>query len=294
MQSEFVTVSGRDFHVLTAGDRSSPALLFLHGFPEFSGAWSGMLERLSDAFFCIAPDQRGYGQSWRPAEVEAYEVQHLVKDAAGLIAHYGGQVQAVVAHDWGAAVGYALAMRHPDLMQRLVVLNGVHPAPFQAALASGGAQSVASGYIDWLRRPGSEQMLAANGFEKLLTLFGASMDLSWLTPELRVRYEAAWRDAEGLRGMINWYRASHLKLAQPGVPLDPKDVPKMDPQRLRITMPHLLIWGMDDSALLPESRKDLEQFCDALNVENVAGADHWIIHQKPDLVAGLIRDFCSG
>lgn len=291
MQSETVAIDGHGFHCPTAGDPGAPMLLFLHGFPEFSGAWRGVMARLSDRFFCVAPDQRGYGQSWRPAEVDAYAAAHLVRDMAAIIAHFGGHARAVVAHDWGAAVGYALAMRRPDLMDRLVVLNGVHPVPFQVAVAAGGAQSEASQYIDWLRRPGSEAVLAADGYAKLMTLFGDGMDLSWLTPELRREYEAAWGGELGLRGMVNWYRASLLQVAVPGEPIPPEMLPQMDPARLRIPVPHLLIWGMQDTALLPEARAGVDRFCDDLEVVEVGDADHWIIHQQPGLVAHHITRF---
>lgn len=293
MQVERVEIGGQGFHVLTTGDRGNPTLLFLHGFPEFSGAWRDVMARLSDKFFCVAPDQRGYGQSWRPAGVEHYEMPHLVADAAAIIAHFGGRVRAVIAHDWGASVAYALAIRLPHLMDRLIVMNGVHPVPFQVQLAAGGDQSKASQYIEWLREPGSEDRLAANNFDKLMDMFSKNMDLSWMTPALRRDYETAWGDAAGLGAMINWYRATPLKVAAPDQPIPAEQLPQFDHSRLRVTMPHLLIWGMGDTALRPETRDGLVAFCDDLTMVEVSGADHWIAHQKPDEVAHEIRAFAQ-
>lgn len=293
MVAERVEIDGHGFHVLTAGERRNPVLLFLHGFPEYSGAWREVMARLSDQFFCVAPDQRGYGQSWRPVGVEHYEMPHLVADAAAIIGHFGGRVRAVVAHDWGASVAYALAIRLPDLMDRLIVMNGVHPVPFQMQVAAGGDQSKASQYIEWLRQPGSEQQLAANQFEKLMEMFSKTMDLSWMTSQRRGEYQAAWGDAAGLGAMINWYRATPLQVAVPNQPIPAEQLPQFDPARMRISMPHLLIWGMNDTALRPETRDGLKAFCDDLVMVDVAGADHWIAHQKPDLVAREIRAFAE-
>ncbi len=269
-------------------------MLFLHGFPEYSGAWDEVLPRLADDWFCVAPDQRGYGSSWRPAGPEHYAMRALVSDAAGLIDRLGGTASAVVGHDWGASVAYALAMRHPGKVQRLVCINGVHPLPFQKALAEGGRQTDASQYITWLRRPGSETALAADGFERLMRLFGEGMDLGWMTPQRQDAYRTAWRDAAGLGAMIDWYRASPLVVPRPGESVGPAGLPDWDPARMRIAMPHLLIWGLGDTAFVPELRHEVAAFCDGgFELEDVPGADHWVHHQAPGLVAGRIRRFMA-
>ncbi len=294
MKSVDFEIAGRPFHALTAGDPARPLLLFLHGFPEYSGAWGDMLTRFAGDWYCVAPDQRGYGGSWRPPEVEHYAIAELAGDALAMIDRFGGgRAAAVIGHDWGASVAYVLAMRAADKVDRLVVLNGVHPVPFQTALAKGGAQSRASQYILKLRAEGSEDRLAADGFALMLKLFSADMDLSWMIPEKRVQYEAAWRDAAGVCAMVNWYRASPIAVAAPGEPISNDDLPQWKPEYLRIAMPHLLIWGLNDTALLPECRDGLEDFCDHLEVEEVAGADHWIVHQRPDEVAARIRAFLA-
>ncbi|SOE09067.1 pimeloyl-ACP methyl ester carboxylesterase [Hoeflea halophila] len=283
-----VELNGHSFHYLEWGRSDAPVLLFLHGFPEYSGAWTEVAERLADRFRCIAPDQRGFGRSWAPAEVEAYSLRELVGDMVALIDHLGGPVT-VVGHDWGAAVAYGLAMFQPQHVSRLVIINGVHPAPFQRELAAGGEQTSASQYILYLRFEGSEEKLAANDFDGLLKLFSAKMDLGWMTPERQKLYKAEWSRPGRLRGMINWYRASPLKVAEPGVPL--RDVPALSRDRLQVRCPHLLIWGDGDTALLPVCIEGLEEYAGDLTVRHVAGADHWICHQKPEAVAGLIRSF---
>ncbi|RMD47971.1 MAG: alpha/beta hydrolase [Alphaproteobacteria bacterium] len=292
MTSEQVTLRGRPFHLLRAGDPDAPPLLMLHGFPEYSGAWAEVAAELAGRFHVVAPDQRGYGRSWAPPEVEAYVLSELVADMAALIDRLGGRV-CVVGHDWGAAVAYGLAMFTPERVARLVILNGVHPVPFQRALLAGGAQTEASQYIRRLREPGSEEWLARDGFAPLARLFAANMDTGWLSGARLEAYRREWARPGRLRGMVNWYRASPLVVPEAGKP--PPEPPRLPPpERLRVPMPHLLIWGEQDRALLPESFAGLEEFAPQLTVERLPDADHWLHHQKPGEVAELIAAFASG
>jgi len=292
MQNLTFDIGGHAYHALAEGDPASPLLLFLHGYPEYSGAWADMLPRFADRFYCVAPDQRGYGQSWRPEGVEHYATKHLVSDIGAMIDLFGqGRAAGLVGHDWGASVSYATAIRWPEKIAKLAIINGVHPAPFQAAMAAGGAQTEASQYITWLRREGAEDVLAKDDFAQMMALFSAKMDVSWLSGDKLAQYKAAWRDAAGLRAMINWYRASPLMVAEPGKSIPLADRPVWPVESLRIRMPHLLIWGMDDTALVPESRAGLEPYCDDLKLVEITGADHWVVHQKPDQVAAALAAF---
>lgn len=293
MRSETLKFSGHDFHVVVAGDPTKPAILMLHGFPEYSGAFFDLIPHLEQDFFCIAPDQRGYGQSWRPAEVADYAPAKLIADAAAILRHYSPDhpIAAVLGHDWGAAVAYGLAFRHPELFHQLIIANGVHPIPFQRALAAGGAQSEASRYIEWLRTAGSEQKLVEHDHARMMGIFSKHMDMSWMTEAKSAAYRAAWGTAEQVRGMVNWYRSSTLKVAKPGKPLAPEDVPNLPAHLLHVPMPHLLLWGENDTALLPECYAGLEDHCADLTVQTIAEADHWLLHQKSADVAEHIRHF---
>ncbi|WP_158968791.1 alpha/beta fold hydrolase [Chachezhania sediminis] len=282
MITETVTLNGHPFFLRRWGDPSLPPLLMLHGFPEYSGAWEDLAPLLSHRFHCVAPDQRGYGQSWAPDGVENYVVPELVGDMSALIDHLGGKVT-LLGHDWGAAVAYGLAFFHPEKIEKLIILNGVHPGPFQRELAKGGAQTEASQYMTFLRRDGSEDILAANAFEKLHSLFSAKMDTGWLEGPRKADYEKAWTGR--LKTMIHWYRASPVKVPLPGEAID---VPAIPPGRMMVRCPHLLIWGQRDTALLPESNAGLEDFAPDLTRVEVADADHWICHQQPARVANEI------
>lgn len=283
--TETTDLDGKPFFVRHWGTPGAPRLLMLHGFPEYSGAWHDLAPLLAERFHCIAPDQRGYGQSWRPSDVAQYKTSLLVSDMVALI---GDDPVYLLGHDWGASVAYALSIGHPELVRKLVIMNGVHPAPFQRELAKGGPQTDASQYIHFLRREGSEEILAADDFARLTGLFSAHMGMEWLTGETLAGYKAAWRDAQGLRGMVNWYRASPLRLGAPGETIEGL---RFDPARLQIRCPHLLVWGTDDTALLPAATEGLEDYAPDLTRVDIAGADHWLHHQKPNEVAEAILNW---
>jgi epoxide hydrolase 4 len=288
---ESVRLTGQEFGLHRWGPDGAPPLVMLHGFPEHGGAWAGIAARLP-GWRCLAPDQRGYGRSHAPPEVAAYDLRTLVADMAALIEGLGAAPVPVVAHDWGAVVGYGLAMWRPDLVSHLVVLNGAHPGPFQREAAAGGAQSAALAYIAWLRAEGSEDRLSANNFAKLRKLFAEGMDMSWLTGPTLDQYLAAWSRPGTVRGMVNWYRASPLRVALPGQPIANPHV--LSPRAGHVPCPHLVIWGQGDRVLLPVCLDGLGDWCPDLTVHRVEGADHWICHQQPDLVAGLIGGWLRG
>ena len=285
MQTETRHLNGHPFHIRHWGDPGLPVLLMLHGFPEYGGAWGDLAPLLARHFHCIAPDQRGYGQSWAPAGVENYVLSELVSDMAALIGQIGGPVH-VLGHDWGASVAYGLAMFRPDLVSRLIIANGVHPVPFQRELAAGGAQSAASQYINTLRRQGSEDTLGADDFARLLKLFSAHMNLDWLSGDRLAAYKAEWARPGRLKAMINWYRATPLQVADPGKPIT--DLYPLPVEQMMVRCPHLLIWGEDDTALLPVATQGLEDFAPYLTRVSLSGVDHWLCHQRPEAVADVI------
>lgn len=292
MQHQTIRANGIELHTRATGNPQAPLILFLHGFPEYSGAWDEVLPAFSHAFHAVAPDQRGYFRSSKPEGLDAYRVKNLVRDILALGDHFSpGRPYTLVAHDWGASVGYATAIAAPNRIAKLAVINGVHPGPFQRALIEEEAQRKASAYMHYLRDPKAEERLSANSFEKLLGMLSRFGPQPWLTPEKCARYLEAWSSPGALTGMLNWYRASPLLVPHPGEEVDAGKVMKLDPALLRVRMPHLVIWGMNDQALLPVSRATLGDYCDDLTVREIADADHWVVHQKTDEVIGHLRDF---
>ncbi len=284
--------TGVELDVAIAGDPASPPLVFLHGFPESHRTWRKVMPDLARDFRVAAPDQRGFGGSDKPEGVEAYKTDRILEDLLALADALSLGRFTLVGHDWGGAIAWLAALRHPDRIRRLVIVNAPHPYVFQTSLIEDEAQRAASQYMNAFRNPAMEQGIARMGmaafYEKT---FGSHTDLSLIPAEERQAYLDDWSRPGALTAMLNWYRASPLVVSMVGETVDPAKVMKLDPAQLRVRMPHLVIWGMNDQALLPVSRATLGDYCDDLTVCEIKDADHWVVHQKTDEVIGFLHDF---
>ena len=119
-------VNGVRLHYVEAGE--GPLVVLLHGFPEFWYAWRDQIPALAAAGYrVVAPDMRGYNLSEKPPGVTSYRLEHLTADVAALIRQLGAERATVVGHDWGGAVAWQLPVFHPEVVERLAVLNAPHP-----------------------------------------------------------------------------------------------------------------------------------------------------------------------
>ncbi len=275
----------------SAGDRGRPVLMFLHGFPEAAFVWDELLTHFAKpengGYRCVAPNLRGFEQSSAPADVSAYRPKHLVQDIAALIALEGGQIEALVAHDWGGAVAWNLAASQPQLIKKLAIINSPHPGTFLRELQHSPSQQAASAYMNFLIRPDAEKLLAEDDYQRLWRFF---TDISkspsagaWLTEAVKSQYRAVWQ--HGLTGPLNFYRASPLR---PGPEIANLVIPR---ELLEVHLRTLVIWGMRDIALPPGLLDGLADFVPQLELERVDGASHWIIHEQPMLVAQHLARF---
>jgi pimeloyl-ACP methyl ester carboxylesterase len=277
-----------------AGAPDAPLLVFLHGFPEGAFVWDDLLRHFGTHYRCVAPNLRGYGASSSPVEVEAYRARHLVADIAALIARCGGRAAAVIAHDWGGAVAWALAAAQPEVLERLVIVNSPHPATFLRALRDDPQQQAASAYMNFLCRDDAETLLAADDFARLWPFFTdmGPEDPSrpgggWLDEAMRERYREVWR--HGLRGGCNYYRASPLR--PPTGPSDTILTLQLPADAVTVNLPTLVIWGEGDTALPPSLLDGLDAYVPALTLVRVPRATHWIVHEQPQRIAAEIEAF---
>jgi pimeloyl-ACP methyl ester carboxylesterase len=280
---------GIRLHYASCGKAGRPLLLCLHGFPEYWGAWEEVLPAFGDRHFAVAPDLRGFNLSSQPADVKAYRAREIVADVLALIRALGYRNAFVVAHDWGGAIAWQLAIAHPDVVARLVMLNSPHPIPFARELAGNPAQREASEYMNWLRAPGSEGALASDDFALLERFLRHSQraDRAWLTPERAARYRQAW--AHGLTGGVNYYRASPL---YPPSANDPGAAAlQLDPAAFVVRVPTLVLWGMQDPALLPALLDGLDDVVPDLTIERLDRATHWLVHEEPQFIANRVLAF---
>jgi epoxide hydrolase 4 len=273
-------------HAVACGPRDAPALLFVHGFPEFWYAWIHQLNEFSKGFRCYAMDLRGFNLSSQPHEVAAYKANLLIDDLRTVIAHVGGRVQAVIAHDWGGAVAWSLAAQSPDLMEKLVIANSPHSMCFARALAHDAAQIEASQYMNWLRAEGSEAVLAENNFQRLVAM------TSLKTDEQIALYRECW--SRGLTGGVNFYRASPLRPdTEETKGTAAKLLAALKPEQFNVTVPTQIIWGTGDVALHPVLLDGIETHVPNVRIERIEGAGHWLLRENPSDVNRCIRSFLA-
>ena len=264
-------------------------IVFLHGFPECWHRWEPQLADFGRDHRVLAPDTRGINLSFKPQGVEAYRAHLLAEDIAAFIAALAGGPVVVVGHDWGGVIAWLLAARMPQLVEQVVIVNAPHPATFARELARSPAQREASQYINTLRVPGIEARILAHdfrGFEAALTGTGPSAD--WYTPRLRARYREAWRQPGALTAALNYYRASPLRPAAPGEDWTP---PVLARERVRVRVPTLVVWGMQDHALLPGCLDGLGDYVDNLAIVRIHEGSHWVTAECPARVGAAIREF---
>lgn len=280
-----------------SGPVDAPLLLFVHGFPEAAFIWDPLLEHFGTRWRCVAPNLRGYAGSSAPEAVEAYRARHLVADLCGLIDRFGGRAAAVVAHDWGGAAAWALGALHPHTLERLVVVNSPHPATFLRELRHNPAQQRVSAYMNFLCRPDAEALLAENDFARMWPFFtdmGATDPAhpggGWLDEATRERYREVWR--QGLRGGCNYYRASPLR--PPTAPTDAVMTLALPPELVTVRVPTRVVWAENDAALPPALLDGLDAYVPDLQVVRVPGATHWIVHERPELIAHEIEQALTG
>jgi pimeloyl-ACP methyl ester carboxylesterase len=285
IRHETVAANGLRFHVARAG--AGPLMLFLHGFPEYWGMWRPLLEHFGARGWCAAaPDLRGYNLSEKPAAVEAYRAKHLVADVLALAAHYTKDKFVLVAHDWGGAVAWGLAISHPERLSKLVMLNSPHPYVFWRELCNNPAQQKASEYMLLFRLAKAERVLSENGYARLLAWFPG------LDPDYRRELIEAWSQPGALTGGLNYYRAS---------PLYPPSADDPGPQKLQlkpedfvVRVPTLVLWGERDPALLTGCLDGLEALVPDLKLVRVPEATHWIARERTDQVVREIEAFTIG
>ena len=284
--------TGVTLNVALAGDRSKPAVVLLHGFPESHRTWREIAPRLEGDFFLVMPDQRGFAGSDRPQDVEAYEADKLIDDVFALAEALGLERFALVGHDWGGAISWPAALRGDPRLTRLAIINAPHPVIFQKSLIEDSDQRAASQYISAFRSRMFEKAAEGMGYDALFEKsFSRHVDLAIIPEAERRQYIADWSMPGGLTAMLNWYRASKMMVPPPGVTLPlPQWLLGAFP---KVEVPTLVIWGMRDQALLPLQLEGLDRLVTDLEIARIPDAGHFVPWEAPDAVVKVLRPFLA-
>ena len=285
--------TGITMNVAVLGPNDAPPAIFLHGFPESHRTWLALAERLKDRVRMILPDLRGFGETDRPQEVEAYATDLLIADIFALAAALDVERFALVGHDWGGAIAWGAAIRGDPRIERLGIVNSPHPAIFQKSLVENSEQRGASQYIRAFREPGFEKAVGAMGvaafFDKS---FRNHVDAGKMPEGYRERSIADWSRPGALTAMLNWYRASNLIVPRPGITVPIPDwLLRAFP---RIQIPVRVVWGLEDKALLPVQLEGIGEIGEDVEVFPLKGVGHFATWEAPDLVAQALGPFLSG
>lgn len=281
LRDGYAELSEVRLHYVEAGE--GPLVVLLHGFPEFWYSWRFQIPALVAAGFrVVAPDMRGYNLSSKPRGVASYDIDRLAADVRELILERGAESAHLVAHDWGAAVAWTVAMNHPEVVERLAILNLPHPRRFLLGLRH-PRQLLKSWYMFFFQLPWLPERLARTNRWRSFKAFslGTAARADAFTAEDIERYVEAWSQPGAATGMINYYRAVF------------RQSPRRALARLRVvSAPTLVIWGERDRYLSKELAEPARS--DVPNLERVVrlpDASHWVQHDERERVNELLIEF---
>jgi pimeloyl-ACP methyl ester carboxylesterase len=292
---QYADVNGVRLHYARAG--TGPLVVFLHGFPEFWYEWKDQIAEFSRDHTVVAPDMRGYNLSSKPPAVSAYQMPMLVEDvralASGLLGSTGGSRFTLIAHDWGGVVAWVFAAQHPELLDKLVIVNAPHPTVFARELRENVAQQQASQYMLLFRDLHAEEMLSADGYARLTSMvLGAGLKDGSVTEDDKAAYLAAWSQPGALTGGLNYYRSSGIGPPSPTAP-PASEAPAGAERPIVVRVPTLVIWGEKDTALLTGNLNGLSDVVPMLTIKRVPEGTHWVVRERSAEVNRLIREFLS-
>jgi epoxide hydrolase 4 len=277
MNEAFAELSEVRLHYAEEGE--GPLVVLLHGFPEAWFGWRFQIPALAAAGFrVVAPDLRGFNLSSKPKGVSAYELDHVAFDIRELIDSLGESAACVAGHDWGGATAWELAMRHPEAVTRLAILNSPHPRRFKAALRD-PRQLKKSWYFGLFQLPWlPEQLLPRDDWAGLKQGFAKDARPGTFTPDDAARYVEAWEQPGAASASVNYYRAAVRRRGARFVPID---------------TPTLVLWGDRDRYLMPELAEP--DAADVPNREVVRfDASHWLHHDEAGEVNRRLAEFFAG
>ena len=309
-QVRYADTNGIRMAYWEVGPREGTPVVFCHGFPELAFSWRHQLKACEAAGRrAIAPDQRGYGLTSRPDAVEAYDMAHLCGDLVGLLDQLGIGKAVFCGHDWGGAVVWQMALRHPDRVAGVIGVN----TPFMARtpidpIAIFRARLGEDMYMVQFQKPGEADAIFARDVGKTLGFFlrrpppgqgeagpglaggGSSFPLvqmvqsydpafdprePFLSPEEQAVFVETFTRT-GFTGGINWYRnlTRNWELSEG--------------QDQRVRVPALMVMAELDAVLPPSLADGMEALVPDLDRALIKGSGHWTQQEKPQETSAAI------
>jgi pimeloyl-ACP methyl ester carboxylesterase len=304
----YAEVNGVRLHYASVG--KGPLVLFLHGYPSFWYQWKDQMLELGRDHRAVALDMRGYNLSSRPEGLEPYTMPHLVEDVRQFVdkVHGAGKKFTLVAHDWGANVAWVFAMYHPEMLEKLVIVNGAHPFISERELRENPAQRYASNYFFVFNkylapgeRPIDERDTVESATRRAHAGFvEAEVKAGRYTEADRRMWIDAWSQPGSTTAGLNYYRANHRN--PPFNDLHPASTIPRSWSATEVTrgatstvidVPTFVVWGLRDSAILSGHLSGLEKWVPNLSVRLYPDGDHWVMLTHATAVGRDIRGFLT-
>lgn len=275
-EHHLLPTNGITLHTVTAGPPEGPAVILLHGFPEFWYGWRRQIPALAAAGLRVwVPDQRGYNLSDKPPGRAAYRLDILTQDIIGLIDATGHSQVYLVGHDWGAMVAWSVALTAPERVRHLAILNVPHPQIALNHLRHDPRQMLRSTYAAFFQLPWlPETLLSAADYRLLSQLMRGSARHGAFSDEELEQYKHAWSQPGAVSSMLNWYRALLMAPVPHGSP--------------RVTVPTTIIWGEKDVALRSVMAEESAALCDQGELIRLPGVSHWVQHEAAERVNEIL------
>ncbi len=274
---EYITTNNVQLHYVTQGEGS--LMLLLHGFPEFWYSWRHQIPEFAKYFKVVAIDLRGYNDSDKPKEQSAYIMSEFIKDIQGVITGLGYEKCILVGHDWGGAIAWHFAYDHPQMVEKLIILNLPHPAKFAQGLRT-RQQLLRSAYIFFFQLPWlPELFIKYSNYQAIERVFkGMAIDKSAFMPADIDAFKKAAAKPGALTAMLNYYRNIFQQ--------------KILNRNWRILeVSTLMIWGEDDTALGKELTYNTQAYVREFQLKYIPNCSHWVQQEQPELVNQYIREF---
>lgn len=284
----YTQVGGVRLHYAERGSGEHLVLL-LHGFPECWYSWRHQLMALGDRYHVVAPDLRGYNLSDKPPRVQDYRMELLVDDVLGLVRHFGARQAAIVGHDWGAGVAWAVAQRHPEYVWKLAALQVPPMAAWRRNMTF--KQALRSWYMLFFQIPWlPEALMRAGDFAAVERAFKTTVARPGAFTDADIAvYKKALREPFALTASVNYYRANFTRLFLKRR----KASEEMSDGRIRV--PTLFIYGEQDQAVVPETVRNIGAYIDAPYREvRIPTSAHWVQNEAVAEVNAALGSFLDG
>lgn len=284
----YAQIGGVRLHYAERGSGGRLVIL-LHGFPEFWYSWRHQLAALGENFHVVAPDMRGYNLSDKPARVEDYKMDLLVDDVLGLVRHFGEREAAIVGHDWGAGVAWAVAQRNPEYVWKLVAMQVPPMKAWRDNMTL--RQALSSWYMLFFQLPRiPEWLMSAKDYAFVERIFKKTVARKGAFTDTDIAiYKKALSEPGALTAAINYYRANVFSMFM-------KRRRRVDEELSdgRIRVPTLFIYGEKDHAVMPETVRNLKAYIDAPYREvRIGTSAHWVQNEAVSEVNAALQSFLA-